>query len=359
MLLQISVLLTAVSAQQWSRKWKPCNESHPLGNCDLRQKATLFGQDVYSPDYAGINRQDCIALRKPWAAAVRSWPFQGPPLGPIQESQRNTSLVVLYTTRTYTQIASDTTLTLASRVATHTNTLTPRPLYAVPTYPIAPPCSMAPPADCASRQAAARAADPTGPRGTPRWRNPHEELAPGCERGCGRARLIAEGVEVLHWPTPAPVPAAVQAGSTPMVTAGVAGSITVFDTRTPVVRIATVRAEDYCGPVGKELHGVTIRPAGPLSTGYGQPYRAPQSTWLSVDYRDFNQPIKKEVYQKLAACRVKEQCAVPVVNAYHPFMQLPGAVRALDPVWSTAYLDVYGYPMTAVELTPSMVPRPS
>jgi hypothetical protein len=360
MLLPVSILAAAATAQHvWAQEWKPCNEALSHANCDLRQKATLFGHTVYSPDYAGIDPSDCEALRKPWASAVRNWPFQSPPIGPTQESQRRTSLVVFYSTRTYAEeVAPGTTRTLASRVATRTSTLTPLPPWALPAYPIAAPCSVPAPADCAARQAAARAADPTGRRGVPTWRNPREELAPACTRGCGRARVVAEGVEVLHWPTPAP--ASVRAdGPARTITAGVAGGVTVFDVRTPVVRFATVRAEDNCGPVGAELHGATVRPSSPLSTGSGTPYHAPQSTWLEIDYSDFNQPIKNEVYEKLAICRVKELCVIPVVNAYNPFLQLPAAVRSLDPAWSNAYLDVYGYPMTAVALTPTIVPRPS
>jgi hypothetical protein len=352
------MLVAAAAAQSvWTQEWKPCNETAPHANCDLRQKATLFGHAVYGPDYAGIDRANCLALRKPWARAVSNWPYQGPPSGPEQERARETSLLVFHSTRTYTEVVSAATLTLASAVPTSTRTLGSVPLWARPTYPIPAPCALAPGADCAARQASARAADPTTRRGVPAWKNPNEEVAPGCTRGCGRARLVAEGVEVLYWPTPAPT--AALSGAPAMVTAGVADGVTVFDTATPVVRIATIRAEDNCGPVGKELHGVTVRPSAPLNTGFGTPYHAPQATRLPIDYRDFNQPLKKEVYQKLPICRSKERCAVPVVNEYNPFVDLPKAVLTLDPAWSTAYMDAYGYYMTAVPLKPTVVPKQS
>ena len=91
----------------------------------------------------------------------------------------------------------------------------------------------------------------------------------------------------------------------------------------------------------------------------------------AIAHLDLNQPIQVDVYRKLIKCgyltsqcearprgsneTMQCVCPVAVVNGYTPKLVYPKAIRTVDPLWSSCYLDVYGIEESPIALKPTPI----
>ena len=345
----------------------------------MRTSVPFYGYTVYSPDYARLNGKDCNILRETWSEEATQWrrdvqnkvgsnaPWRATYhwRSGIQEVYYSTSTLTIgptlygWVTPTSTELWSD---------------------YAeeeVPRFPIPAPCTLPPipRSECSSIQSSLAKEKPISHKTRWSYRDPKSEVRPGCTAGCYNPVLWADEhlARLFWWPT-----ITTDLGKKTS-NQGKTSVIAVFENNTytsPTIylSLATLHADNNCGTIGK-VHTnviVTIPTTATLTSleGYGAVYRV--GTQRPVNYEDFNQPIRPEVYRKLEHCNmpvnecgrykfltIDTECVCPMVilNGYTPRIRLPIAARTIDPMWANATLHPFNYiTVTPVALRATAVP---
>lgn len=312
---------------------------------------------VVGPSYAGANGSDCDALLSIYEASSRQWNISLP-----------ISSVTTYTnglgvsTQTFTQYSVSTSVYISGGQS-YGNVVT----YSTSTwyrtddwgetitssitqdwvYPFPPPCTMP---DLDAQSCSELQADWYTKFNPPASHAPFpkdKSIGPGCTMGCVQCVIRGNHVDVLYWPV------STAPGQPNVTITPTGGGIAIAEFRghkltSPTVYLAydTLTATNNCGQVGSTYaDGVLAIPLTETlsSHGWRARYRTQMPT-LSFNFADLNEPMPLSIYQQQPSCwpNVTQRCPVVIPGNYNPSVNLPSAVRTLDPAWKDCADDWLG-----------------
>lgn len=312
---------------------------------------------VGGPSYQGVNPNDCEALLSIYHTASYEWNASLPVssvttysngLGVSTETWRYT----LASTSLYTSNGQNFgTLVTYSTSTTYYNRDHAETIISSITqdwaYPFSPPCTMPPldPHSCSELQQEwyTKFNPPASHKPFPK----DHSIGPGCTMGCVQCVIRGNNVDVLYWPVST-------APGQPNVTLTSIGNGTVIAEyrghrlTSPTIYLAydTLTATNNCGQVGATYaDGILAIPSTETLSSHGVRYRhRTQMPTLSFNFADLNEPMPLSIYQQQGSCypNVTENCPVVIPGNYNPSVNLPRAVRTLDPAWADCADDWVG-----------------